>query len=188
MNLLIIQGHPDRESFTHANAMNAMREAEKAGHQVKMIDLAVDDFDPILRFGYRQHMDDESAPHHFQELIQEADHLAFFFPVWWGAEPAVLKGFLDRTLTPGFAYHYESPTKIQHLLKGKTASLFITSRGPAWFTKSPYGAVVSRWKRLVLGFSGIKVKKTLVMGDMNTKKNTEKKRQAFMALSAKELQ
>ncbi|MDD9138838.1 NAD(P)H-dependent oxidoreductase [Fructobacillus sp. CRL 2054] len=180
MKLLVIQGHPDSESFTHVNAMNYIESAKAAGHEVTVIDLSDTDFNPNLAFGYRQHMADESVSNRFQKLIKESDHLAFFFPVWWGAEPALLKGFLDRTLTPGFAYHYQSPTKIDQLLKGKTADLFITSRGPAWFTKSLFGSVVYRWKRLVLGFTGIKVKKVLVMGNMNTKKSSERKRKDFI--------
>lgn len=180
MNLLIIQGHPDKESFNHANAINYYQKAQEAGYQVKMIDLAEENFDPNLEFGLRQHMTDEIKPNHYQELIKEADQLVFLFPTWWGAEPAKLKGFLDRTLTPRFAYHYESATKIEKLLKGKTAKLFITSRGPAFFTKSLFGTVVYRWKHQILGFCGIKVTQTLVLGDMNTKKSTEDKRHAFI--------
>ncbi|MCK8617034.1 NAD(P)H-dependent oxidoreductase [Fructobacillus sp. M158] len=187
MNLLIIQGHPDVESFTHANAENYRKQALTAGHQVTMIDLAKDDFDPVLAYGYRQHMADETMPKRYQQMIQEADQLALFYPVWWAAEPAILKGFFDRTFTPGFAYHYESPTKIQHLLKGKTAKLFVTSRGPAWYTKSVFGTAIYRMKTQVLGFSGIKVKKVLVLGNMATKKDTLAKRQAFIETCAKEV-
>lgn len=180
MKLLIIQGHPDSQSFNHANAVNYYEKAHAAGHEVKMIDLAEEDFNPNLEYGFRQHMEDESKPNHYQELIKEADQLVFFFPTWWGAEPAMLKGFLDRTLTPHFAYHYQSATKIDKLLTGKTAKLFITSRGPAVFTKSIYGSVVYRWKHLVLGFCGIKVTKTLVLGNMNTQKSTEAQRKEFI--------
>ncbi|MBS9335989.1 NAD(P)H-dependent oxidoreductase [Fructobacillus papyrifericola] len=187
MKLLVIQGHPDAQSFTHANAENYIEAAKAAGHEVQVIDLAKEDFDPILAYGYRQHMEDESQPKHYQELIKEADELAIFYPVWWAAEPAILKGFFDRTFTPGFAYHYESPTKIQHLLKGKTAKLFVTSRGPAWYTKSIFGSAVYRMKSLVLGFAGIKVKKTLVLGNMNTKKDVLENRQAFIEDCAKEV-
>lgn len=187
MKILVIQGHPDTESFTHANALNYVEAAKKAGHDVAMIDLASEDFDPVLAYGYRKHMDDESKPNKYQQMIQEADELAIFYPIWWAAEPAILKGFFDRVFTPGFAYKYVSVTKINQLLKGKTAKLFITSRAPAGFTKSFFGSNIYRMKNLVLGFVGIKVKKVLVHGDMITKKDMLEKRQAFMDRCAKEV-
>ncbi|MBS9337505.1 NAD(P)H-dependent oxidoreductase [Fructobacillus parabroussonetiae] len=187
MNLLIIQGHPDAESFTHANAENYRKQALAAGLQVTMIDLAKDDFDPILAYGYRQRMADETMPKRYQKMIQEADQLAIFYPIWWAAEPAILKGFFDLTFTPGFAYHYQSATKIDQLLKGKFAKLFVTSRAPAWYTKSAFSAAIYRMKTLVLGFSGIKVKKVLILGNMTTKKDTLAKRQAFIKACAKEV-
>ncbi|MBS9338166.1 NAD(P)H-dependent oxidoreductase [Fructobacillus sp. M2-14] len=180
MKILVIQGHPDSKSFTHANAMNYVEAAKSAGHEVSLIDLASEDFDPVLAYGYRQHMADETLPNRYQKMIQEADELAVFYPVWWAGEPAILKGFFDRTFMPGFAFKYESPTKIKKLLKGKTAKLFITSHGPAWFTKSCFGTSIYRMKHLVLGFVGIKVKKVLVMGDMNNQKDTLARREAFM--------
>ncbi|MGQ2226218.1 NAD(P)H-dependent oxidoreductase [Fructobacillus fructosus] len=53
MKLLIIQGHPDSQSFNHANAVNYYEKAQAAGHEVKMIDLAEEDFNPNLEYGFR---------------------------------------------------------------------------------------------------------------------------------------
>ena len=106
-------GSPDAGSYSHELATTYADEARSAGHDVRMIDLATEDFDPVLRYGYRQHMEDESGPKRYQEDIAWADHLVFSFPIWWSAEPAILKGFLDRTLTPGFGYPVVSTVRSQ---------------------------------------------------------------------------
>ncbi|MEJ6400940.1 NAD(P)H-dependent oxidoreductase [Nicoliella lavandulae] len=165
MKILVIQGHPDSQSLTHTNAMHYYEAAKQMGFDVDMIDLSHADFDPVLRYGYHQHMSDESFPKHCQDLIQAADHLAFFFPIWWSAEPSVLKGWLDRVLTPKFAYYYDEKGNSHKLLQNKTADVFTSSNGPAFFYRS-LGNVIFRWKYLVLGFCGIKLKHGLVLGRM----------------------
>ena len=62
----------------------------------------------------------------YQELITWADKLIFVFPLWWGQMPAMLKGFLDRTLTHGFAYRY-TENGGEGLMGDKTAHLFINA-------------------------------------------------------------
>lgn len=39
-----------------------------------------------------------------QESLLWAEHLIIVYPVWWGTMPALLKGWLDRVLLPGFAF------------------------------------------------------------------------------------
>lgn len=39
-----------------------------------------------------------------QTLLDAADVWAFVYPVWWADCPAILKGWFDRVLTPGWAY------------------------------------------------------------------------------------
>lgn len=111
MRILVIQGHPDADSFSHGNALNYVNHAKSLGHEVELIDLSNTTFDPVLRYGYRQHMEDETFPKHVQELVKNADHITFFFPIWWSAEPSVLKGLFDRVFTPKFAYIYHPNSK-----------------------------------------------------------------------------
>lgn len=178
MKILVIQGSPDAESYSHQLASAYADEARVAGHDVRMIDLATEDFDPVLRYGYRQHMEDENAPMRYQEDIAWADHLVFSFPIWWSAEPAILKGFLDRTLTPGFAYRYIG-AKSQGLLEGKTAALIVASRAPSFIYRL-FGGPISRWKQMILGFVGIRLTKTLMLGRIEQDVDTPSYRAAFV--------
>lgn len=186
MKILVIQGHPDAESFTRANALNYLQHAKDLGYDTELVDLSQNEFNPILRYGYRQHMSDERFPKHAQQLIQDADHIAFFFPIWWSSEPAILKGFIDRVLTPHFAYTYNPNGKNQKLLTNKTASIFTTSHGPAFFYKM-WGNTLFRWKYLVLGFCGIKTTACFDLGNMEAKVDTLKRRQAYMQKCANSL-
>lgn len=178
MKLLIIQGSPNPDSFCYANANYYWRKAQKLGYDVELVDLSESKFDPVLRYGYAKHMSDETFPKAMQTKIAAADHITFFFPIWWSAEPAVLKGWLDRVLTPKFAYQYHGRTTAK-LLKGKTASIFTTCHGPALFY-SMYGGVISRWKHLILGFCGIKLTQHNILGKMDSSIDSFRRRQNYM--------
>ncbi len=39
-----------------------------------------------------------------QDKVAAAELLVLQFPLWWYGPPAVLKGWLDRVLTAGFAF------------------------------------------------------------------------------------
>ena len=165
MKILVIQGSPDVASYSQELASAYAEEASRAGHEVRTIDLATEDFDPNLRYGYRQHMEDESAPQRYQELIAWADHLVFSFPIWWSAEPAILKGFIDRTFTPRFAYRF-ADGKSEAKLTGKTAALILTSRASALIYRL-FGGPVTRWKHMILGFVGIRLTDTFILGKID---------------------
>ena len=62
MKILVIQGSPDAGSYSHELATAYADEARSAEHDVRMIDLATEDFDPVLRYGYRPRLEHECAP------------------------------------------------------------------------------------------------------------------------------
>ncbi|MBS9338588.1 NAD(P)H-dependent oxidoreductase [Fructobacillus sp. M2-14] len=174
MNILIIQGHPDDQSFTHANAMHSYEHLVEEGMQVQFIDLAIADFDPVLRYGHRVRMPEMDYITKLQQKIAWADKLCFFFPIWWGAEPSVLKGMLDRVLTPGFAYRQPNFRNLEGLLQGRSADLFLTSDRPAYFQRR-FGSIVTHWRRDILGRVGIKLQKTRILTGMCEMKDDRKK-------------
>ena len=182
--ILVVAGHPDAKSFSHAQAQAYAAQAEDAGAQVTLLDLAAERFDPVLRFGYREHMPDDAFINRSQEALIDCDHLTLVFPTWWSAEPSLLKGWFDRVLTPGIAYRYRtgkiSPEK---LLAGRTATIITTSHGPAAWTRSP-GMSVWRVSRAVLGYCGIKTTQRLVLGGMEGEKDTPARRMAFLEQGA----
>lgn len=182
MKILVIQGHPDDESFVAACARTYIGAATNARHEVRSINLAEEAFDPVLRYGYRKRMSSDAFIESSQELLSWAEHIVVCFPVWWAAEPSLLKGWWDRVLTPRFAYQYV-PGKVNplRLLTGKTASLIATSHAPGLFVRLSPAYPVRRLKKHVLGYCGIKVVSVSVLGGMEGSQDTPQKREDFLA-------
>ena len=77
--------------------------ARSKDHVVRELKLGELAFDPILHEGYEQSQVLEPDLLEAQRQIHWAEHLVFVYPVWWGGLPALLQGFFDRALQPGFA-------------------------------------------------------------------------------------
>jgi len=125
--------------------------------QFEIIDLHKIKFDPVMHLNELYTAGGKkmaSQVKKFQKQIAATDKLIFIYPVWWYAAPAMMKGFFDKTLTPGFAFKYEGgglPTK---LLKGKKAAVFFTTGGPKFvyrFIQDPGAKTV----KSTLSFCGI---------------------------------
>jgi putative NADPH-quinone reductase len=106
-HVLAVLGHPDAESFNHA-IMQRYISSLPRDCEVRTLMLGELDFDPVLRFGYRQRMAPDPVIARSQELLLWADHVVLVFPCWWTGVPSLLKGWFDRVLTPGFAYNEDN--------------------------------------------------------------------------------
>ncbi len=165
LNVLVIDGHPDQGRLIGAllDRYVAALPGNATFARVAVRDLA---FDPILRRGYGPEQPWEPDLQRLAEALDRADHLVIGFPLWWGAEPALVKGLMDRLLLPGFAFKYrkESPWW-DKLLAGRSADLIVTMDTPPWFLRLLYGdAVIVRWRRQILGFCGIGPIRTFRLG------------------------
>jgi putative NADPH-quinone reductase len=165
--IALIQGHPDAapERFCRAFADAYMRGARAGGHAVDVIDVATLDF-PLLRS--KSDYEKGALPaglRRAQSVIQNADHLVLIFPLWLGDLPALLKGFLEQTLRPGFAYAGGMDRgRFNKLLKGKSARIVITMGMPAVVYRLFFGAHgLKNLRRNILGFCGVgPIKESLI--------------------------
>lgn len=133
MKHLIIYSHLNPASFTKAIVDEVQKNAIAKGDEVKIIDLYGDQFNPVLGMpdvGH-QFMGQEIPEDvkEYQEIITWADHLTVVYPMWWGQMPAMLKGFIDRVFSYGFAFSI-SENGAEALLKGKTAQVYINTNTP----------------------------------------------------------
>jgi NAD(P)H dehydrogenase (quinone) len=155
--ILIVQGHPRRESYCSALAAAYKQGATEAGAEVREIIVKDLEFDHIFE-GDRQKSDLEPDLLKAQELVRWAEHLVFVYPNWWGTMPALLKGFMDRTFNSGFAFKYRSNSPWwDRLLQGRSARLIVTMDTPPWY----YRLVVQQpghhaMKNAILEFCGVK--------------------------------
>ena len=105
-NILIINAHPDAESFGNAMADAYENGVKEMGARSQRLNLHELKFSMNLEHGYRKRTDLEPDLIKAQDAISFADHLVFIYPTWWGTFPAILKGFIDRVFLPGFAFKY----------------------------------------------------------------------------------
>lgn len=173
--ILLINGHPGSQSLSLELAKAYLSGAKKSGADVKELHLKDINFDPILHEGYRKEQPLEKDLVNAQEYIKWADHIVIFSPVWWNNVPALLKGFIDRVLLPGFAYKFTGLGKWDKFLKGKTGRLILTTGGPAFFYKyfmrSPVDVSVCSG---TLKFCGIKPLSSVVIGSAGSLKKDKK--------------
>jgi NAD(P)H dehydrogenase (quinone) len=75
MKILLINGHPDKESYNHALAASYLRGAMNSGAEVKEIVISDLEFNPNLKFGYRKRTELEPDLLKAQDSIKWADHI-----------------------------------------------------------------------------------------------------------------
>lgn len=167
--VLLIQGHPDAD---HAHLCGALERAYEqgalaAGHEVRHIQVAALDF-PLLKSQHEwEHGALPAALQAPQSDIGWAQHIVFFFPLWLGDMPALLKGFLEQVARPGFAFGAgdDKMAMSKKGLKGRSARIVVTMGMPGLFYKWYFRAhSIKSMKRNILGFVGIDPVNDTVIG------------------------
>jgi NAD(P)H dehydrogenase (quinone) len=179
--ILIIDGHPNKDSLNFALAESYMKGAKSGSAETRKIRIADIKFNPNLEYGYQKRTELESDLLDAFELIKWADHLVWVYPVWWGGFPALMKGFIDRLFLPGFTYQpIENSLQWTKLLKGKTARIITTLDQPSWYYKLMYGSPsTNQLKRSILEFCGVNPVKVTYVGIV--KSSDTKKREQWLA-------
>jgi putative NADPH-quinone reductase len=172
VKIALIQGHPDARGgrFCHALAESYARGATGAGHEVRLVDVAQLDF-PLLRSALEWQEAAAAEPIcKAQDTIDWAQHLVIVFPLWLGDMPALLKGFFEQALRPGFAIGEAGEGRIgKKLLKGRSARLIVTMGMPAFFYRIFYRAhSVKSLKRNILEFCGISPVRSTLIGTVDS--------------------
>ena len=166
--ILIVNGHPDVESYNFALAAAYKKGALAAGAEVQEINIRELTFSPNLEYGYRKRTALEPDLLKAQEQLKWAEHIVWVYPVWWGSVPAIMKGFLDRVLLPGFAFKKrDGSIWWDKFMTGKSARIICTLDQPGWFYRLVNGRPSDHaMKKLVCGFVGIKPVRTTTVAPM----------------------
>lgn len=172
--ILIINGHPDKESFNFGLAEAYKKGAMSSWADVQEIVIRDLTFNPNLEFGYRKRTELEPDLIEAQQKIKWAEHLVWIYPVWWGSMPALMKGFIDRVFLPGFAFQKrENSVWWDKLLTRKSARIISTLDQPAWYYWLVYRQPSNHaMKKLTLQFSGINPVNVTNIGPIRLSKDT----------------
>lgn len=140
MKHLIIFAHPNgQNSLNQAILQKVLEVSEQNGVETVVRDLYRLNFNPVLSQQEIQSAFQGIVPQEIQQeqqLIQQAELITLIYPIWWMGFPAILKGYIDRVFTYGFAYKTENGLSVG-LLSDKKMQHFIT-----------YGNSPERYERL----------------------------------------
>ncbi|AGB49261.1 putative NADPH-quinone reductase (modulator of drug activity B) [Methanomethylovorans hollandica DSM 15978] len=147
MNVLYIYAHQEPASFNAALKAVAVETFEKTGHNVKVSDLYAMHFKPVLDANdfmqrkkpeklalFPEQINATKTGTFVADIMEEmdkvkwADLLIFQFPIYFTGMPAIMKGWLDRIFTAGFAFDPITQGVYENgLLKGKKVMMTITT-------------------------------------------------------------
>ncbi len=110
MHALIVVSHPLNTSLTHSVAAAIAQGVAESGshHSAEIADLTREGFSPVFAepdiAAFRQTGATPSDAIAEQARIDNADALVLVFPIYWWSMPGLLKGWIDRVFSNGWAY------------------------------------------------------------------------------------
>ncbi|MGV8995601.1 MAG: NAD(P)H-dependent oxidoreductase [Parvibaculaceae bacterium] len=123
MKVFIVYAHLEPKSFNAALLAQATDALAANGAEVRVSDLHAMNFDPVVRYSdfkdigggdVVSYYDEQKRAYEAGRLaddiaaeiekIKWCDLLILQFPLYWFSVPAILKGWIDRVLVPGFAF------------------------------------------------------------------------------------
>lgn len=172
--ILIIYTHPDTEGYNKEILKNTQKILKQKKVDYKLLDLYKINYNPILN---KEELSVKGGSPlkdtlKIQKEIKERE-LIFIYPIWWGTMPAILKGFIDRVFSAGFAYKYVNGIP-RGLLKGKKAIILTTSGAPKIYNLLTFNRATKGLKNNVLKFCSISSKAHIFPKALNIKKDREK--------------
>jgi putative NADPH-quinone reductase len=184
MRLLVIHAHPVPESFNSALARAVVETATQRGHEVRLIDLHAEGFNPVMSAEERRRYNDagpppaDVAPH--IAALQWAEGLIFVYPTWWYSQPAMLKGWMDRVWRPGVTFTVPTPTEPMRpaLTNVRLIGVVTTLGSPWWFWTFLIAAPGRKILLRGLRFCTARRTRTFWLGlhDMDTETDAERRR------------
>jgi putative NADPH-quinone reductase len=157
MRVLVVYGHPDSTSLAAAVHERAVFALTASGHDVDVVDLYGEGFDPRLNeaewSGAAPARDDVVLSRHIV-LLQAAEALVFVYPTWWGGPPAMVKGWLDRVWVEGVAFRrVAGSNRPRARLTNIRRLVVVTTHGSTKWVNviegEPGKRLVGRWLRVL---------------------------------------
>ena len=107
MKVLIVFTHPVKKSFNRAILERVNAGLSSAGHEVQTADLYAEGFQPAMIEEDFAQFEDKPMPEDVlreQARVEWSDAIVLIFPYWWWSIPAMLKGWIDRVMSYGWAW------------------------------------------------------------------------------------
>lgn len=181
MHVLTVLDHPNPTSFSAAVAQRFMEGAQAAGHTVELADLHAEGFnalwsmEDIERDAQARDPADVVAE---QARIERADALCLVFPLFWWGMPSMMKGWVDRVWTWGWAYdQLDDPNR--SLLRPRSGVLLVPAgaRSDEMDAAGYKAALETVWMNGTFGYFGLSPRRLEVL---NGSSGSDARRQALL--------
>jgi NAD(P)H dehydrogenase (quinone) len=192
MRCLVVYSHPVQTSYCAALCARAIDALRTAGHEVRLVDLYGEGFDPVLsrqeRLHYHTPVVNERLIHAHLDAVKWAEALVFIYPTWWYGLPAILKGWLDRVWVPHATFTLpENDEPIRGLMHNIVRIVGISTSGASrlWlaFVGNPGRRTITRGVRSLCHPRC----HTLWLAHYNIDHSTAQSREAFLDRVGREL-
>ena len=184
MRVLLIHAHPVEDSYSRALRTRMIAELEKR-HTVDLLDLYADGFNPVMsreeRLGYHTIPDNIEPVRPYVERLLAAEALVFCYPAWSFGPPAILKGWFDRVLLPGVAFHLLPEGKVRGGLGHLQKLGAVVTFGQTWWRVSLMGNYPRKMVTLYLHRNIGMEKPVVFRAHYNMNASTPETRGAFLA-------
>ncbi|MGB0575810.1 MAG: NAD(P)H-dependent oxidoreductase [Alphaproteobacteria bacterium] len=159
MRVLLVYAHPLGDCLNAEIKSIVEASLVTAGHEVDLIDLYADGFDPVLTRRERQtYFDDpfergDRAAEYARRLMA-SEGLVFIFPTWSMGPPAILKGFFDRVFGPDVSFRMDADgllhANLRHISKAAAIVTYGRERPILWWFGDPPRRLIKRWLKWFL--------------------------------------
>jgi NAD(P)H dehydrogenase (quinone) len=191
MRVLYVYCHPLDDSFHAAIRKEALAGLAEAGHEVDLLDLYAEGFDPVLTAERRRDYHDPERNRRnneaYVERLMAANALVVQFPTWSFGPPAMLKGWFDRMFGPGIALDLSDPghakPTLQHIERITGIATYGRPRWQAIGMADPPRKIIKRYLPWFTG--GIARVRYYALYHMNIA--TPEKRRRFLAKVRREM-
>ena len=152
MKTIIVFNHPYQGSYCNALLNATTSGLQKAGHEVDLIHLDNDNFNPVMTAkdlrGFKDGGPQDAQVINYRDRIGTADRLIMIFPIWWELMPAMTKGFIDKVIFPGVAYDNDHsgrfPRMIKRWNKLKGVTVITTMNTPSIIYQLIFGNAIKK--------------------------------------------
>jgi putative NADPH-quinone reductase len=133
--VLVVHCHPVADSLGAAARDRVLAGLARGRHDARVIDLYAEGFQPVLSRteweAQREPLSSKPADvHRHAEALRWAQALVLVYPTWWGGQPAMLKGWIDRVWVEGVAYTLPpGADRIRPLLRNLRRLVVVTTHG-----------------------------------------------------------
>jgi NAD(P)H dehydrogenase (quinone) len=180
MHALIVVAHPDPASLSHGIAASIADglSAADPGNTYEIADLVAEGFNPTFGAAdlavHRAKAPPPADVAAEQARIERADALVLVYPVYWWSMPAVLKGWIDRVFSNGWAFDFSPDAPLVKKLRGRQVHLVgIAGADARTYDKHGYGsAMKSQIDHGIFDYCGASVASSELMFDSETQDAT----------------